>query len=147
MQKFRQFIEAKITSNITDIKVLKKTNNTFSIVDEKTGGHCLISIDQHFRHDTKEYEGKSITIINWAAYPLMAVTKRDDYIGGGFARNAMKKILEIAKQENIHILEIFGPSNYSLAVLEHYVSKGILKPIPYTKMALANNYTGYWINQ
>lgn len=148
--KFRDFLSEVIKSDYANIIVTNKGDN-ISIIDSVTGGRALIKIVQHFNYEKKDYEGMSIVIISWNAAPLTAVMDkgldgRNEYVGGGFARNVMRKIIEIALEQNILILEIFGPSPYSNAVLNNYTKKGLLSPIPYSKAVLGDFHTAFQIN-
>lgn len=143
--KFSIWLEAKIRSDRKNIEVTPSKHG-YNITDTKTGGRALVSIDKHFNYEKAEFEGMELKIISWYAYPLYSVVEKDDYIGGGFARNVMIEIMKLAKHHNISILEIFAPSDYSSTVLNHYVSKGLLKPIPYTKMELGIEHTGFYID-
>lgn len=143
---FRSWLESKIKSNYQNIEVINKGND-YKIFDKETGGTAYVQISP-YHNEKAEIEGVKLNITNWKAYPYYDNTdnEKNQYIGGGFARNVMIKLMQIAIEKNIKVLSIFAPSKYSLDVLNHYVKTGLLNPIPHTKFVLSNDYDGYYIN-
>lgn len=151
MKKFGAWLEGRIISDPHNIVVTPKPaigeySARWSIVDTKTHGSAAVAVVKHFNPEKLDNDGESIVILRWDAAPIFAPNK-DEYKGGGFARNAMRKILELAQERKIGILEIFGPSEDSQRVLNHYTRKGVITPIPYSKAALADFHTAFRINK
>jgi hypothetical protein len=143
--------EAKYLSKYNNINV-RRRDNCYDVTDPSTGGesHACIMPRKNAMGDEI---GKIFTIISWDATPLRLRQNPEmekEYIGGGFARNCMAKFFEITKQENIDYLGIFSPSDDSNRVMNSYVSKHILNPIPDTLHITDDNqqyHTQFRINR
>lgn len=122
-----------------------------TIFDAATGGSASIKIGPYWDSVEDGYTNHQITIISWDATPFGQIAEKGldaqkDYVGKGFGRNVMSKIMEIALDRNISILSIFAPSSDSQRVLQHYTQKGLLKPIASSKAVLADFYTEFMID-
>lgn len=149
--------EVKKKSNYKNLSVFTN-GNEIEIRDTKIGSRALVTISKHLNQKKTEeqfdlvYEGFELNIVRWDSTPFDKLLQKGiaaykDYVGNGFARNIMAKILEIAQEKDIKIISIFAASNYSQSVFNHYKDIGLLIPIDYTKGVYADFHSAYYINE
>jgi len=147
---YSHLYEAKFFSRYENLKVHRQ-GNCYTVDDIKTGGESYACV-QPRKNVMGDIIGKKFTIFGWYATPAEHRFNTDiekDYVGGGFARNCMAKYFEITRELNLNIMGIFQPSDDGIAVMNHYIKKGILDPIPETKHDDAGEeyFTEFTINR
>ena len=124
----------------------------YEIEDKKTGGHALLKVGP-YRDEKADIIGTAVKIVSWYAYPMGHValhgkaSAEKEYTGKGFGRNVIATTLDIAKQHGAEYVTVFGPSDDTVKVMEHYTKKGLFTPVPSSKAVNGDFYTDFVINE